>query len=244
MAETNRASVKIYGRQYTVSGADSTDDMERIAGYVDDIMNQLAKNLPSLSTLSLGVLAAVNTARDLFEAVRINQSQTEQIKKMKEDADRYAQLWEDAKASLLKYQEETKNGVEQLQELQRIFNMKNVELNNVKEALEDMTVKYEEAEKLLQKAEKEMSGMKENRTSDKKNAEKAEKLQEEKQALQEKITKLEAQLKKTKSSEKNGSQNLSDIREKYKELENSFFDIQMENIALKNELEELKKSSK
>ena len=29
--------------------------------------------------------------------------------------------------------------------------------------------------------------------------------------------------------------------EKYKELENSFFDIQMENLQLKNDLDELKK---
>ena len=34
---------------------------------------------------------------------------------------------------------------------------------------------------------------------------------------------------------------VSAFREKYKELENSFFDIQMENITLKNELDEYRK---
>ena len=36
----------------------------------------------------------------------------------------------------------------------------------------------------------------------------------------------------------------SEIQDKYKELENSFFDIQMENLHLKNELDSLKKAGK
>ncbi len=240
MAENNRVDVKIYGRQYTIKGTSSNKDIERIANYVDDVMNQLAKNLPSLSTLSLAVLAAVNIASDLSEAVRVNQSQAGQIKKMKEDSERYAQLWEDAKASLIKYQEDTKNGVEQLQELQRIFNMKNAELSQVKEALEQMTAKYEEAEKQLQEASAETGGTKKRQSSDGKNTEKVKKLEEEKQALQEKVEELEEQLKKTKGGESKKSQGSSNLREKYKELENSFFDIQMENIMLKNEIDELR----
>lgn len=240
MAENNRVDVKIYGRQYTIKGTSSNKDIERIANYVDDLMNQLAKNLPSLSTLSLAVLAAVNIASDLSEAVRVNQSQAGQIKKMKEDSERYAQLWEDAKASLIKYQEDTKNGVEQLQELQRIFNMKNAELSQVKEALEQMTAKYEEAEKQLQEASAETGGTKKRQSSDGKNTEKVKKLEEEKQALQEKVEELEEQLKKTKGGESKKSQGSSNLREKYKELENSFFDIQMENIMLKNEIDELR----
>lgn len=238
MADTNKAEVKIYGRQYTVLGSQSSDDMKRVSGYVDDVMNQLAKGMPSLSTLSLAVLAAVNIASELLETFKLNQSQAEQISKMKEDAERYAQLWEDAKASLLKYQEETKDGVEQLQELQRIFNMKNEELSQMKEAFDELTAKYEEAEKQLQEAES--SGNRKKQSSDGKSSEKLKKLEEEKQTLQTKIEELEKELKKEKSCNKDESQGLSDFREKYKELENSFFDIQMENIMLKNELDEFK----
>ncbi len=242
MAENNRAIVKIYGQQYTIAGAASSDDMERVAGYVDDVMNKLAKSLPSLSTLSLAVLAAVNTTSDYFEAVRVNQKQSEQIESMKEDAERYSMLWEDAKASLQKYQEETRNGVEQLQDLQRIFNKKNVELNKMKEALDEMTSKYEEAEKKLSEAEVKMTEMMERQPADGDSSEKVDKLEEEKAALQKKVAQLEEQLQKTKNSKKSESQSLSDFREKYKELENSFFDIQMENITLKNELDEFRKN--
>jgi len=42
--------------------------------------------------------------------------------------------------------------VEQLQELQRIFNMKNEELEQVKEALKIMTARCEEAENQLREA--------------------------------------------------------------------------------------------
>lgn len=38
------------------------------------------------------------------------------------------------------------------------------------------------------------------------------------------------------------SKDASEIQDKYKELENSFYDIQMENLHLKNELDNLKKS--
>ena len=238
MADTNRAEVKIYGRQYTIVGSQSSDEMKRVSGYVDDVMNQLAKGMPSLSTLSLAVLAAVNIASELLETFKLNQSQAEQIAKMKEDAERYSQLWEDAKASLLKYQEETKDGVEQLQELQRIFNMKNEELSQMKEAFDELTAKYEDVEKQLQEAES--GGNRKKQPSDGKSSEKLKKLEAEKQTLQTKVAELEKELEKEKSCNKDESQGLSDFREKYKELENSFFDIQMENIMLKNELDEFK----
>ena len=241
MADMNKVTVKIYGQQYTISGTSSNEDMERVAGYVDELMYKLAKNLPSLSTLSLAVLTAVNMASEYFEVVKINQSQTEQIEKMREDAERYSALWEDAKTSLLKYQEETKNGVEQLHELQRIFNMKNTELDNMKETLAAMTVKYEETERLLQEAQEQLSELAEHPSEEIVDTVAADTPEEENAVLKKKIADLEKQLKKVQRSEKSESRSLADFKEKYKELENSFFDIQMENISLKNELDELKK---
>ena len=61
--------------------------------------------------------------------------------------------------------------------------------------------------------------------------------QKESDKLRERIKELEAE----RDSE---SQDASEIQDKYKELENSFFDIQMENLHLKNELDSLKKAGK
>ena len=61
--------------------------------------------------------------------------------------------------------------------------------------------------------------------------------QKESDKLRERIKELEAE----RDSE---SQDASEIQDKYKELENSFFDIQMENLHLKNELDNLRKSRK
>ena len=61
--------------------------------------------------------------------------------------------------------------------------------------------------------------------------------QKESDKLRERIKELEAE-------RDSKSQDASEIQDKYKELENSFFDIQMENLHLKNELDSLKKAGK
>ena len=76
---------------------------------------------------------------------------------------------------------------------------------------------------------------------DEKTAASLKKVQKEKNALQKKVAQLEEQLGKSRDSVKSESQSLADFHEKYRELENSFFDIQMENITLKNELDEYRK---
>ena len=66
---------------------------------------------------------------------------------------------------------------------------------------------------------------------------KSDEAQKESDKLRDRIKELEAE----RDSE---SQDASEIQDKYKELENSFFDIQMENLHLKNELDSLKKAGK
>ena len=48
-------------------------------------------------------------------------------------------------------------------------------------------------------------------------------------------------LEKVKASQSAESADADELMKKYKELENSFFDIQMENLQLKNELDKLRK---
>ncbi len=235
MGENSKVNVKIYGQEYTIAGGASGDRVVTVARHVDKIMNELSKALPSMSVSSLAVLAAVNVTNDFFEA-RDKISELEKvINDLRKDADHYIQLWEDAKASFKQYKEDAQNSVEQLQELQRIFNLKNVEINRANDTIDELKKKIaslsEELEfekELNAETEKEAEGMNDMRLQYEEAVKEAERLRK-------KVSELEL----VRDSE---SKDASEIQDKYKELENSFFDIQMENLHLKNELDNLKKS--
>ena len=199
MGENNRVTVKIHGQEYTIAGSSSGDQIVLVANHVDTLMGQIAKSAPSLPSKSVAILTAVNIANDYFTANDRISVMDAEITELKKDAAHYIQLWEDAKASFKQYKEDAQNSIEQLQELQRIFNMKNVELNKAKEALEDMTARYQETKAMLEE-------------------ERANNHDSQQAALAD----------------------ADETLKKYKELENSFFDIQMENIQLKNELDNLR----
>lgn len=199
MGENSRVTVKIHGQEYTIAGSSSGEQIVLVANHVDTMMGQIAKSAPSLPSKSVAILTAVNIANDYFTASDKIEVMEAEIGNLKKDAAHYIQLWEDAKASFKQYKEDAQNSIEQLQELQRIFNMKNVELNKAKEALEDMTARYQETKAMLEE-------------------EKANNHDSQQAALA----------------------NADETLKKYKELENSFFDIQMENIQLKNELDNLR----
>ena len=60
-------------------------------------------------------------------------------------------------------------------------------------------------------------------------------------SLNEELAKVREELARSEESKSAESAGAKELMEKYKELENSFFDIQMENLQLKNDLDELKK---
>ena len=252
MGESSRATVKIYDQEYTIAGSSSGEQIVVVANHVDTLMHELAEGLPSLPMSSLAVLTAVNIADDYFtEKDRVAELESV-IADLKKDANHYIQMWEDAKQSFKQYKEDAQNSIEQLQELQRIYNMKNVELSKANAALEDMKSRYDSVRSDLLKAKNENSRAREETEQAKSQAERAAALQRQaeealkkaQEELEEKQLELEItkedfeKMKESKSAETAGANELMD---KYKELENSFFDIQMENIHLKNELDELKK---
>ncbi|MCI8284223.1 MAG: cell division protein ZapA [Firmicutes bacterium] len=201
MADSNKVTVKIYGQEYTIAGSNSSDQIVIVANHVDSMMNELAKGASSLPASSLAVLTAVNITNDYFDAKDKIVELEGRITNLQKDSDHYIQLWEDAKASFKQYKEDAQNSVEQLQELQRIFNMKNIELNKASDTVEELTAKCADLEE-----------------------------------------KLEEQEKQAKANKKEESADADESLKKYKELENSFYDIQMENLHLKDELDTLKKS--
>jgi cell division protein ZapA len=68
-----------------------------------------------------------------------------------------------------------------------------------------------------------------------------EEMQAEFDELSEKYNEILSQTRLTKDSNESATQEIIDLAEKCKEMENSFFDLQMENIQLKGELDRYKK---
>lgn len=235
MGENSKVNVKIYGQEYTIAGGASGDRVVTVARHVDKIMNELSKGLPSMSVSSLAVLAAVNVTNDFFESRDKIAELEKVISDLRKDADHYIQLWEDAKASFKQYKEDAQNSVEQLQELQRIFNLKNVEINRANDTIDELNKKIAALSEELE-FEKELNAESE------KNAEDVSDMRAQYDAVLKEADVLRVKVSELEAARDSDSKDASEIQDKYKELENSFYDIQMENLHLKNELDNLKKS--
>lgn len=235
MGENSKVNVKIYGQEYTIAGGASGDRVVTVARHVDKIMNELSKGLPSMSVSSLAVLAAVNVTNDFFESRDKIAELEKVISDLRKDADHYIQLWEDAKASFKQYKEDAQNSVEQLQELQRIFNLKNVEINRANDTIDELNKKIAALNEELE-FEKELNAESE------KNAEDVSDMRAQYDAALKEADVLRVKVSELEAARDSDSKDASEIQDKYKELENSFYDIQMENLHLKNELDNLKKS--
>ena len=248
MGDSSRVTVKIYDQEYTIAGNSSGEQIVVVANHVDTLMHELAAGLPALPVSSLAVLTAVNIADDYF-AEKDRAAELESvITDLKKDANHYIQMWEDAKQSFKQYKEDAQNSIEQLQELQRIYNMKNVELSKANSALEEMKGRYESVRSDLLQAKSEYSRAKAEMEQAKSQANQAraglkraeEALSNAREELEEKEMELDItkeDLEKVKASQSAESADADELMKKYKELENSFFDIQMENLQLKKELE-------
>lgn len=76
--QKNRISVDIYGHTYKIVGTESTGHMRLVASIVDDKMRELKMMNPTLDTVTLAVLTAVNA---VHESLQLN----EKIEKLEEE---------------------------------------------------------------------------------------------------------------------------------------------------------------
>lgn len=149
----NRASVRIYGREYNIAGDKPEEKILEIAEYVDKKMHLISRVAGSNAAGSIAILSAVNIAEEYFDALDQIESLKQERMQIENDSKYYLKMWEDAKKNFRQYKED-------------VAGMKSEQVEN-----------------------------------------------------QEKYKELEA---------------------KCTEYENSFFDLQMENIQLKSEIEKLK----
>ena len=65
--EKNKTTVRVAGREYTLSSLDSEEHMHRVAGYVDRKMEELTLSTRMPSNM-VAVLAAMNVADELLKS--------------------------------------------------------------------------------------------------------------------------------------------------------------------------------
>lgn len=65
---TKPIEVDIFGQRYTIKGATDEAYVNRVAAYVDEQMQQLAKGMKTATPAKVAVLAAINIAHQLFQA--------------------------------------------------------------------------------------------------------------------------------------------------------------------------------
>ena len=69
-SDTSVTSVQVFGQEYKIRGFEDRSYVERVAGYVDERMKELARNSSSLPQERLAVLAALNIADELMQEAR------------------------------------------------------------------------------------------------------------------------------------------------------------------------------
>ena len=68
MAERNKVTLRIAGKDYKIMGSESDEYMQRVGLYIDRKMNEITKSSVKLNTAMASILAAINVADDYFKA--------------------------------------------------------------------------------------------------------------------------------------------------------------------------------
>ncbi|MEE3362719.1 MAG: cell division protein ZapA [Anaerovoracaceae bacterium] len=123
----NKVLVTIYGREYTIVGDRTREEIVRLAAHVDEKMNDVAGSLPDGAMSQVAVLAAVNMADEYFELKEAIAGRDQRISELEQETKKYTELWEQAKQSYdgLKSQNE--------QNLERVTNESKEEIRELRE---------------------------------------------------------------------------------------------------------------
>ncbi|MFH1843334.1 MAG: cell division protein ZapA [bacterium] len=66
MLDPTSVTVSIYGHEYTLKGEADSEYVQKVAGFVDRKMKEIADNSSIASTTKVAILAAINIADELF----------------------------------------------------------------------------------------------------------------------------------------------------------------------------------
>lgn len=240
MEEVNRVTVKISGQEYTISGEMSREYIIRVADYVDRKMQEISQMLPTATTVSLAVLSAVNAADDYFSLLEETRSFQDRCTQLEKDAAHYVQLWDEAKKGYLQYKEDARASQEHRQQLQQLFNEKTAEYSKLLSAYDELKKQQEALLSACDELKKQQEAL---LVENEQLRETAENLRQNAENLQQNLQTLQNQQSQQPAVIHNENEELiSQLENKCKDIESSFFDLQMENIRLKGELDQYKKT--
>jgi cell division protein ZapA len=65
-----KIEVRIFGQTYQIKAGADSDHIKRVAQYVDEKMREIASATPTVDTLKIAVLAALNITEEFFQLKR------------------------------------------------------------------------------------------------------------------------------------------------------------------------------
>ena len=89
MQEPESVTVTIFGQEYTLKGDADPDYVRKVARFVDERMNEVARGSTMAATAKVAILAAVNIADELF---REQQKRLETMVSLEDRSDQLTRL--------------------------------------------------------------------------------------------------------------------------------------------------------
>lgn len=79
-----KIQVQIYGQSYQIKAGADPDYIQTVAGYVDQKMREIATAAPTVDSLKIAVLAALNITDEFFQLKHELQSHDRELKERTE----------------------------------------------------------------------------------------------------------------------------------------------------------------
>ena len=102
MAERNKVTLKIAGKEYKIMGSESDEYMQRVGLYIDRKMNEITKSSVKLNTAMASVLTAINVADDYFKSREAETYYKDELIKIKRQMENVRKSEEQMKIELEK----------------------------------------------------------------------------------------------------------------------------------------------
>ena len=257
----SKVAVRIYGQEYRIEGEKNEDEIQLIAQHVDEQMREIGRVNSYGSTSSIAVLAAMNICEEYFDArtdVEVVRTQNEavlsEIESLRRELSEAAKGPEEMRAQLDALRVEKERLEKEKADV--IVELEEARISALEKENEITVVRSEarrtllEKEGQLEKVQKELDEMK-NRgsefvpgfvqdgqlTFDTGNVQ-VQGLSNIERVELEELRMGAAQMEELKAK----AAQVDELKSKVSEYESTFFDVQMENVKLKEELQKLKNS--
>jgi cell division protein ZapA (FtsZ GTPase activity inhibitor) len=108
MEDRNRVTVKIHGQECSFSATESKEYLYQLADSLNELMDKIEASMPPGHDAALPLITALNLADERLRILEEKRRLEQQILELQQDSMHYAKLWEDAKRSFARQQEENK----------------------------------------------------------------------------------------------------------------------------------------